>query len=191
VYLARDSALAALAVIALGALVLAQQPHEGQPFSEDDANRAMQYFDEINATPYTEWAFEPNVPQGYYVGVEPHGMILRVFVNDTVTEDLGGDGTADGAFSEGAIIVKENHMPGAVDISAMELQAPVDDFGGNLAALTFMVKIPGYNPQAGDWFWAKMTPDGSIDAAGKPDGCIACHSQAVHQDYVFNIPRSD
>ncbi|MEX2541447.1 MAG: cytochrome P460 family protein [Trueperaceae bacterium] len=173
----RTLPLVAFAVILFGALVVAQQ-------ADDDAALATRYFDEINAAPYTEWGFEPNVPEGYYVGVEPHGMILRTFLNEIALQDTedGGD-----AFSEGAIIVKENHMPGETDISDMEPQAPVEGFEGNLAALTYMVKIPGYNPEAGDWFWAKTTPDGSIDAAGKAQGCIACHSQAVDNDYVFNV----
>jgi hypothetical protein len=181
--------LVAVAVIAFGALVLAQ--HEGQPFTEEDANQATRFFEEINAAPYTDWAFEPNVPEGFYVGVEPHGMILRVFVNDVVTGDLEEGRLAGDAFSDGAIIVKENHMPGDVNVADMELQAPVPDFEGNLAALTYMVKVPGYNPEAGDWFWAKMAPDGKIDAAGKAQGCIGCHSQAVNQDFVFNIPAGN
>jgi hypothetical protein len=179
-----------VAGILAAALVLAQQ-HGGLPFSEQDAEQATRYFQEINSAPYTEWAFEPNVPEGFYVGVEPHGMILRVFVNDVVTADLEGGFLAGDAYSEGAIIVKENHMPVGVDISDMALQSPVEGFEGNLAALTYMVKVAGYNPDAGDWFWAKMAPDGKIDAAGKAEGCIACHSQAVHQDFVFNIPTTD
>jgi hypothetical protein len=172
--------------ILIAAMVLAQR-HGGQPFSEQDAEQATQFFQEINAAPYTEWAFEPNVPEGFYVGVEPHGMILRVFINDLASGDLEGGRLAGEAFSDGAIIVKENHMPMGVDISGMDLQAPVPEFEGNLAALTFMVKVPGYNPEAGDWFWAKMSPDGKIDSAGKAQGCIACHSQAVDSDYVFNV----
>lgn len=175
--LLRITPLVVFALIVFGALVLAQQ-------AEDDSTRATRHFDEITAAPYTEWPFEPNVPDGYYVGVEPHGMILRTFLNDIALQDTQGESEV---FSEGAIIVKENHMPGDTDISEMEAQAPVEGFEGNLAALTFMVKVPGYNPDVGDWFWAKMTPDGSIDAAGKPDGCIACHSQVVDKDYVFNV----
>lgn len=174
-----------LAVIALGALVVAQQ-------DQDDSSRASAFFEEFTADPYTDWAFEPNVPDGYYVGVEPHGMILRTFINDVVEADLrDGDRLVQAGFSDGAAIMKENHMPGDLDISEMELQAPVENFEGNLAALTFMVKIEGYNPEAGDWFWAKMTPDGGIDAAGKPEGCIACHGQVAEQDYIFNIPKTN
>ena len=66
-----------------------------------------------------------------------------------------------------------------------------------LAAVTVMKKVDGYSPQAGDWFWVKYSPDGSIDknpdgvplagrvALGANEGCIACHSGAGGGDYVF------
>lgn len=176
----RIAALGVSAVIAFATVVLAQDDQN----ELDDAERATQIREEFEAAPYTDWAFEPNVPQGYYVGVEPHGMILRTFLNDVAIQDTQGDASA---FSEGAILVKENHMPGDTDVSELELQAPVEEFEGNLAALTYMVKMPGYNPDAGDWFWAKTQTDGTIDAAGTPDGCIACHTQVADQDYVFNV----
>jgi hypothetical protein len=175
--LLRIAPLVAFAVVTLGALVLAQQ-------AGDDTSRAAQHLSDFQAAPYTDWAFEPNVPAGYYVGVEPHGMILRTFINDIAVQDSQGNATE---FSDGAIIIKENHMPGETDISAMEAQAPVEGFEGNLAALTFMVKVDGYNPEAGDWFWAKTTADGTVETAGKDPMCISCHTQAVDNDFVFNF----
>jgi LPXTG-motif cell wall-anchored protein len=38
-----------------------------------------------------------------------------------------------------------------------------------------MYKVEGYNPEGGDWFWAKYQPDGSVDAAGKVASCAGCH----------------
>jgi len=175
----RAAIAAATLVVALvvGALVLAQG-------NGDATVEAGVYLADIRAAPYTEWAFEPNVPAGYYVGIEPHGMILRTFVNDVALQDIEGDATT---FSDGAIIVKENHMPGDFDISGMEPPAPVEGFAGNLAALTFMVKIEGFNPEAGDWFWAKTgAEEGTFDAVGAAEGCIACHADAAGDDYVFN-----
>ncbi len=168
--------IAAVAVIIGAAIVFAQG-------SEDDAMMAQTHFTEFMDAPYTDWPYEAGVPADYYVGVEPHGMILRAFVNQIAADDVGSGAAA---FSDGAIIVKENHMPGDVDISGMEQQAVVAGFGGNLAALTYMVKVAGYNPDGGDWFWAKQAPDGAIEAAGAPAGCIACHAQVANNDYVFN-----
>jgi len=31
-----------------------------------------------------------------------------------------------------------------------------------------MYKVAGYNPGAGDWFWAKYSPQGKADKFGKP-----------------------
>ncbi len=138
----------------------------------------------FEAAPYTDWAFEADVPEGYYVGVEPHGMILRTFANDIAAADFGSGADA---FSSGAMIVKENHMPTGVDLSVLELQDPVPDFGGDLAAWTYMVKVPGYSPDTGDWFYAKLAADGSVMAAGSPEGCVGCHSQVEEDnDWVFN-----
>lgn len=176
--LARIAAFTATTIVVATVFAVAQQ-------GDDATARADEFLAEIESAPYTEWAFQPNVPEGYYVGVEPHGMILRVFVNDVALQDTRGDATR---FSEGAVIVKENHMPGGTDISGLELQEPVDGFDGDLDSLTFMVKVDGYNPDAGDWFWVKTASEGGegFDAAGTPEGCIACHSQVEDQDYVFN-----
>lgn len=168
--------VASMIAVFLGITVIAQM-------DMSDSDRATKLFEEINEAPYTDWAFQPGIPEQYYVGQEPHGMILRVFANDVAIADYEA-GT--GEHSEGAIIVKENHMAEGVDISDMEAKAPVEGFEGQLAGLTFMVKVPGYNPDAGDWFWAKIQPDGTIDAAGTPNGCIACHGQVADNDYIFN-----
>ena len=148
-----------------------------------DEERANAYFEDIQAAPYTDWAFETGVPAGFYTGTPPHGLVLRSFINDIVAE-AAGSGAA--AFPEGSLIVKENHMPGDVDVASMARHAAVEGFEGNLDTLTYMVKLPGYNPEAGDWFWAKQQPDGTILAAGKPDGCIGCHGQVADNDYVFD-----
>ncbi len=34
------------------------------------------------------------------------------------------------------------------------------------AAITVMYKAAGFNPEVGDWFWAKFTPDGKVEAKG-------------------------
>jgi hypothetical protein len=162
-------------LVLFGLVVMAQD--------SDDNATATGYFNEITAAPYTDWPFEPGAPEGYYVGQAPHGAILRSYVNDIA---LAAIGTGVEAFPEGSIIVKENHMPGDIDVASMKAQDPVEGFDGALAAVTYMVKVPGYNAEAGDWFWGKIQPDGTIDVAGKGAGCIGCHTQVVANDYVFN-----
>ncbi len=64
-----------------------------------------------------------------------------------------------------------------------------------LMAITAMYKTKGYNPTAGDWYWVKYNPDGSVankstDAgvkhlAGRVQGCIRCHDGADGGDFAF------
>lgn len=172
-------ALAAASLVALFGLVA---------FAQDDgaadvnAAWAAVLWDSYDGA-YADWAFEAGVPEGYYVGVEPHGLILRTFVNDVAEADIAAGADA---FSSGAVIVKENHMPTGVDLSQYELQDPVPDFGGDLAAWTYMVKVPGFAPESGDWFWGRIAGDGSVLAGGSPDGCVGCHAQVEGNDWVFN-----
>jgi hypothetical protein len=42
-------------------------------------------------------------------------------------------------------------------------------------AITPMYLEKGYNPDAGDWFWAKYGPEGEVMSSGKVEGCIGCH----------------
>ena len=69
---------------------------------------------------------------------------------------------------DGSIIAKENYTAEK-----------------KFVALTVMYKIKGYNPTAGDWFWAKYNPDGTVAAAGRVKGCIDCHSAKKDNDYIF------
>jgi len=85
-----------------------------------------------------------------------------LFVNKT--------GTASGknAAEVGTIVVKEN-------------------IGNDnkLKALTVMYKVEGFNPENGDWFWAKYIPKGKVDKSGKVTGCIGCHTSVEDNDYIF------
>ncbi len=51
-----------------------------------------------------------------------------------------------------------------------------------------MYKVKGFNPEAGDWFWAKYTPDGQVQAAGKAEMCIKCHGAKKENDYFMTGP---
>jgi hypothetical protein len=48
--------------------------------------------------------------------------------------------------------------------------------------------VLGYDPDAGDWFWAKHTADGTIAKKGKVAGCINCHTAVITNDWVFTGP---
>ena len=114
--------------------------------------------------PYTRWALWPGTTK-MYEGTQPHGALLTTYVSLGARQAIE---KKKGKFSQGAIIVKENYTPDRT-----------------LAAITVMYKAKGYNREAGDWFWAKYNPDGSIDKEGKVAGCINCHADKADNDWVF------
>ncbi len=116
-----------------------------------------------------------------YEGVEPHGKMLETFYSSA---------SIDG--HDGALIVKRNFGPEGVTADQV-----LSDPGKHLGAVTVMFRREeGYDPDNGNWFWAKYLPDGSLDknpngmrlagrvAKGADAGCIACHSGAGG-DYLF------
>ena len=104
-----------------------------------------------------------------YPGQSPHGAHLKLYAND-IAYNAAKNGMP---MPDGAILVKENY---GKDKST-------------LMAITPMYKASGYNPGAGDWFWAKYGPDGKAMAAGKIDSCISCHEQMGGGDYVVTEPK--
>jgi hypothetical protein len=122
----------------------------------------------------TNWSLWPGKGQ-FYVGGEPHGMLLTTYMNDVALAALNA-GT--GSMPDGAIVIKENYMPDSM-----------------LAAVTVMYKRPGYNPEHNDWFFTKHMPDGTLDAMpngmvmeGRLPGCQNCHLGVKANDYLFTSP---
>ncbi len=112
-------------------------------------------------SPYSQWKFWDD-HQGLQEGNQPHGSLHKVFVNDTAYNS----NTAPLDF--GAIQVKENYNKEE-----------------KLMAITVMYKVKGYNPEAGDWFYVKYTPDGMAKPYGKPKGCVGCHGAMAENDFVM------
>ena len=130
------------------------------PAPEADAVWAYLQAEEYRAN----WGLWPERGQ-LYTGQEPHGMLLTTYVN-AIAADALADGA--GAMPAGAIIVKENFMPDST-----------------FAAATVMYKSPGFDAENNDWWWLKRNADGSVDAAGKGEGCINCHRGMADNDYVW------
>lgn len=129
---------------------------------------AMKLYDYItSANPYTSWKTWPGKPK-LYKGTSPHGMYLTTYLNDMAIKSMGKKSAA---LADGSIVVKENYSSDK-----------------KLGAVTVMYKVKGYNGTAGDWFWAKYTPDGVIDAEGKVEMCIDCHTKKKANDYLFTGP---
>lgn len=116
---------------------------------------------------YKTYSFWPD-HEGIQPGQAPHGVYHKIYINKVLSEALP---SGDRVLPEGAIIVKENL-----------------DSEKSLDAITVMVKVKNYNSDAGDWFWAKYTPEGEILAEGTPGGCIACHEGMDENDYIIVRP---
>jgi hypothetical protein len=152
----------------LGACALAYAIHEVRPAETQitlpgaDGNALYEYI--VKADPYKKWELWPGKGR-FYHGREPHGSLLITYLNDSAHYSA----KRQKPMSDGAIIVKENYSADK-----------------RLVAITVMYKIMGYNPKAGDWFWAKYVPDGTIERSGKVKGCIDCHSANKDNDYIFS-----
>ena len=112
-------------------------------------------------SPYKEWSFWPD-HQGMQPGRAPHGPLHKVYVNDRALKSPRPP------VQYGAIEVKENYSEEK-----------------ELKAITVMYKVNGYNPNDGDWFWVKYTPEGEAGPFGKPSGCILCHGTRVGNDFII------
>lgn len=115
--------------------------------------------------PYTKWVLWPG-HEALHPGQSPHGAFIRSFVNATAHRAIA---KKEKMMPDGAIIVKQNY----------------GDDKKTLAAITTMYKVKGYNPEAGDWFWAEYGPDGKEMASGKVAACIDCHGKQKAADYIF------
>jgi hypothetical protein len=130
-----------------------------------DGKAVYDYITKTN--PYQQWALYPGKGK-LYKGQHPHGALLTTYVSEKAEAALNARA---GQFPDGSLIVKENYMPDKM-----------------LGAVTVMYRVNGYDPDAGDWFWAKYKADGAIEAEGKVAGCIGCHTAAIQNDWVFTGP---
>lgn len=133
----------------------------------------------LNTEPYEKWGTWPadewNDFDVFLKSGEPHGSVVRIFVNN-VALDAAAASDFDGTLPPGSMVLKENYM------------GTDPDDPGQLAALTIMYKVEGFNAEANDWFWVKAAGDGSaIDAEGAVGGCIGCHSQPNNRDYLLRF----
>jgi hypothetical protein len=112
-------------------------------------------------SPYPQWKFWDD-HKGMLEGNEPHGSLHKVYVNDKAYASHSTP------IEYGAIVVKENYNKKK-----------------KLMAITVMYKVNGYNPEVGDWFWARYTPKGKAKPYGKPKGCVGCHSANADNDFIF------
>lgn len=118
--------------------------------------------------PYLGWGFWPGHTE-IYPGKSPHGAYLKLYANGIALK-AAREGKP---MPYGSILVKENYGKDRK----------------TLMAVTPMYKVQGFNPDEGDWFWAKYGPNGKIMTSGKVEGCINCHRVREKQDWIFTEPK--
>jgi len=133
---------------------------DGSAMPGPDAVQLMDYI--THHDPYRDWG--PGAAgRGFNGSAEAHGLTVATYYN---AEALA-EGIRDLPY--GSIIVKEHRVPTR-----------------GMTALTVMYKVrKGYNPDAGDWYWAKYTPNGRLQVAGRVAACIKCHKAGEGSDFVF------
>ncbi|HSQ79352.1 MAG TPA: cytochrome P460 family protein [Candidatus Bathyarchaeia archaeon] len=127
-----------------------------------DATDLYNYITKVS--PYQKWALWPG-HEAMHPGQSPHGAFLKIYVNKPAHEAIVKKMKV---MPDGAIIVKENYA----------------EDKKTLVALTPMYKVKGFDPEAGDWFWAEYGPKGEMMASGKVQACIDCHAKVKATDYL-------
>ena len=143
-----------------------QRPVYAQATFED------RFWGYLNRAKYRNWAPVPGQSDAMYEGQSPHGAYLKMYLNRTAAGNPS-------ALPNRSIIIKENYGPDQK----------------TLMAITVMYKTKGFDASAGDWYWVKYKPDGTVDQkstptgnvrlAGRVKGCIACHADAGGNDFTF------
>lgn len=175
----KSAALAFALATSLGAIASAQSMSMAPFGSEHDAGYAKLIW---AAMEEQRLVGDNSIYSFPYEGTDPHGMMLETFYSKATIEGHTGD-----------LVVKRNYGPEGV--SAEEV---LSDPKGHLGAITVMFRREaGFDEETKNWFWVKFLPDGSLDknpkgmmlagkvAKGMDVGCIACHTGADGDDFVF------
>lgn len=175
--------LTGVALIAAALLMTLAAPAAAQddPPLEPRGDVLLDYM--LHDNPYTGWGTWPlddvnSVDYGGFLpSTAPHGTAVRIFVND-IALDAAADPAFNGTLPPGSIIVKENY-------------GVTPENPAVFVALTAMVKLDGFYPRGGDWFWLQASPGAAsgsdamhIDAAGAVRSCLDCHAKS-RSDYLL------
>jgi hypothetical protein len=149
------SVLLALSILGTGHPAPAQDKGEPLPcdYKQVGLDAAKFYIYLTQDTPYRSWSLWPG-REKLSQGKAPHGRYVTTYVNPAALRSI--ESGAGMAF--GSLIVTENY-----------------DDDKKLAGLMVKLKIKGYNPAEGDWYWFQYDRQGTAVAEGRVDGCINCH----------------
>jgi hypothetical protein len=116
------------------------------------------------------WVLWPKT-QPMHPGTAPHGAFLSTYVNEKGRRSVDWK---EKPMLETTMILLESY-----------------DADRHLVAVSLMRKVEGFNPDAGDWFWAEYGPNGGVRAEGKVEACIQCHGKQAENDYIFTAPLKE
>jgi len=165
-----------------------QQPDQdvGEPATEMDMSDLIEDSMAIDTTAEAVWAFleNANYREGwtfwpgrslFYEGTRPHGALLNTYLNDLALSGLAEmrEDSTRHDLPSGAMLVKENYLPDST-----------------LASITVLMKVENYDPDHHDWFWMKRLPDGTVEASGRVESCISCHT-AASEDWDYLMTAAD
>lgn len=114
--------------------------------------------------PYKEWSTWPG-KERMHRGKEPHGAFMTTYVNGEALESI-------------------SRKKGMEDLSIIVNVNYTED--RRLKEVYVMYRVVGYNPEGGNWFWAKYDSHFHILDDGKLKGCLSCHSRMKDNDYIFS-----
>ncbi len=128
---------------------------------------------------YPSWKLHSKV----YKGASPHGKYVQLFSTWVKIEG-----------KKYPLIIKDNF--GGRGAKIKKIKADREEW---LKAVTVMLQREnGYDSENDNWFWVKFSPKGEVMsnpkgmklagrvAKGMPKGCIACHSNAGGDDYLYS-----
>lgn len=178
----RLRALTTLAALAAAGLLAASA--SAQPFG---TSQDVQYAQELwRVMKKAQLVGDDGLKMTPYEGTHPHGAVLENFERDITVK--GHTGVA---------LVKKNYVGEDLTLSQVS-----NDRGSYLDSVTVMFRREaGYDSDNANWFWVKYNPDGSVQknpkdmalagrvAKGADKGCIACHTGAPGNDFVYSHDR--
>jgi hypothetical protein len=149
---------------------------EEKPFED-------QFWKYLIGNNYKNWAPGPGQTGDFYTGQNPHGALLKMYLNRTAagrTHD----------FPMGSVIILENYRADQ-----------------SLKTISVMYRTDGFNPEGNDWYWVDYNPDGTVVKApvsgqtkvnqvsvnsgmlkktmGRATNCMGCHQGGEGLDFVF------
>ena len=154
---------------------------EDKPFED-------QFWKYLIGNNYKNWSPGPGQTGDFYTGQNPHGALLKMYLNRTAagrTQD----------FPMGSVIILENYRADK-----------------SLRTISVMYRTDGFNPQGNDWYWIEYHPDGTVvkstsaddskinnvslnggnmqKTMGRASNCISCHQGGEGVDFVFFNDRA-